>query len=84
MKFLIASILGITSSFLFSQTCLDFEDFPGGIAFSGSQESISFDTTFLALPVELPGGGTVAGGSVSVGNASTALGSGQALNVNSI
>ena len=82
MKFLIASILGVTSSFLFSQTCLDFEDFPGGIAFSGSQESISFDTTFLALPVELPGGGTVAGGSVSVGNASTALGSGQALNVN--
>lgn len=67
---------------LSGQECLDFENFAPGTTFNGSQGAVSFNTTFVAQPVVLPGGGTVAGGSVSVGGAIAALGSGQALNVN--
>ncbi|MDQ8189329.1 hypothetical protein [Roseibacillus persicicus] len=65
-----------------AQECLDFENFTSGTIFSGSQESISFNTTFLAQPNQLPGGGSTSGGSVSVGQSISALNSGQALNVN--
>ncbi|MGJ8726578.1 MAG: hypothetical protein ACSHYB_18685 [Roseibacillus sp.] len=82
MKALFSLLVGLSSLPLIAQECLDFEDFSLGSALSGSSETISFSTTFLAQPVSLPGGGTTSGGSVSVGNAIAALGSGQALNVN--
>jgi hypothetical protein len=82
MKTLVLFSLILSAAAAPGQSCLDFEDFTLGATVSGSQESISFNTTFLAEPVQLPNGGVVAGGNVSVGNAISALGSGQALNVN--
>lgn len=82
MKTLILHLLAFSSTFLLGQNCLDFEDFALGTSLSGSQESISFNTTFIARPVQIPGGGSTSGGSVSVGNAISALGSGRALNIN--
>lgn len=82
MKTLFSLLIGLISLPLVAQECLDFEDFTSGTTFSGSQESISFNTTFLAQPVVLPSGGTTSGGSVSVGPSIAALSSGQALNIN--